>query len=121
MSAREIDPKFMEVARGKRVVILDEDEYDLLLDAYELSRAERVLEDKGDEIVDWRDATQVLVTNRIAEARRSRKISQRELARRLGIAPSTLSRQERPDANLTLGSLRAIAGCLGCSIHDLIE
>ena len=120
MSAGDIEPKYLEVERGRRIVILDEREYHRLLDAVETGVAERVLADESDEVLDWSEAGQELVTNRIAEARTARGVSQRELAGRLGIAPSTLSRQERVDANLTLGSLRAIAAALGCSIHELI-
>jgi ribosome-binding protein aMBF1 (putative translation factor) len=120
MAKAELKPKFIEVRRGKRLVILEEAEYERLLDAVDAAEARRILDDETDPVLDWSEACRELITNRIAEVRRTRDISQRDLAAKLEVQPSTLSRWEKKDANLTLETLRKIAKALGCSVVSLI-
>jgi DNA-binding transcriptional regulator YiaG len=120
MARLEIDPKFIEVHKGKRIVVLDEDEYDRLLDLIDAARARAALADPGDRELDWRDASRGLTGNRIADARSARGLSQRALAARLGVPQSTVSRWEKKDANLTLATVRKIASALDYAVPDLI-
>jgi len=120
MAKAKFKPKFIEVSRSKRLVILDEEEYERLLDAADAADARRILDDETDPVFDWSEASGELVTNRIAEIRRARDISQRDLAQKLEVQPSTLSRWEKKDANLTLETLRRISKELGCSVVSLI-
>lgn len=120
MADVNIEPKYVKVGSGKRIVILDEEEFDSLLDAIDAVEARKVLSDPKDREIDWETASKDLVENRIAEVRASKSISQRDLADRLGVKPSTVSRWERKDANLTLETLRKVAVALACDIHDLI-
>ncbi len=121
MGQLTIDPKFVNVGSGKRIVILDEEEYHRLLDVIEAVEARKILSDQKDPEIDWETASKGLFENRIAEVRAEMDISQRELADRLGVKPSTVSRWERKDANLTLETLRKVAVALDCNIHDLIS
>ena len=121
MSEINIQPKYVKVSSGKRIVILEEEEFDRLLDAIEAAQAQIVLADPKDKEVDWETATKELFRNKIADVRSSRGISQRDLASRLGVKPSTVSRWERKDANLTLETLRKVAAALACDLHDLID
>ena len=121
MSDIRIDPKFVDVAPGKRIVILEEKEFDRLLDQIDAKQVRKILDDETDKEIDWAEASGELVTNRIAQVRSGLGLSQRELAARLNIKPSTVSRWERKDANLTLETLRKVAAALDCDIHDLIS
>jgi ribosome-binding protein aMBF1 (putative translation factor) len=116
----KLEPKFVDVGRGKRLVVLAEDEYDRLLDAVDAAEARRVLADPHDRELDWREASKDLVTNRIAEARAARGVSQQQLAARLRVGQSTVSRWEAKNANLTLATLRRIAHALDCEAADLL-
>lgn len=120
MAHVDIAPKFVKIDSGKRLVVLDEDEFERLLDAVELSEAQQALHDKSDPEIDWQTASKELIKNRIALVRAAKGLSQRQLAERLGVKPSTVSRWERPDANLTLETLRKIAAAIDCGVHDLI-
>ncbi len=120
MANVKLEPKFVEVRRGKRLVILDEAEYNCLLDVADAAEARRILADDADPELDWPEAGRGLVTNRIAAVRASRNLSQRNLAAKLEVKPSTLSRWEKKDANLTLETLRKIAKALNCPITSLI-
>ncbi len=121
MAEINIAPKYVEVGAGKRIVILDEDEFDKLLDSLELIEAKMILEDEQDTEIDWESATKELIRNRISAIRASKGVTQRALAARLGVRPSTLSRWEKANSNLTLETLRKVAAALECDIHDLIE
>ena len=61
------------------------------------------------------------VTLKIRAARKERGISQRDLARALGMAQSTLSRIERGERRLGVDQLIAIARALGVSPSDMID
>ena len=83
--------------------------------------AERIAADPKDRILTWKEIKDEFVVNRIAAVRERLGISQQELARRLKVRQSTVSRMEQKRANLTLGTLRKIAKALGCSVHQLIS
>ena len=57
---------------------------------------------------------------KIKEIRKAKGITQKELARRLNIAPSALSQIESDNNNIKSSTLHKIAAALDCSIHDLI-
>jgi DNA-binding Xre family transcriptional regulator len=118
---KNIEPKYVKVGAGKRIVILDEAEFNCLIDAVEAAEARAALHNPHDKEIDWETASKGLIENRIAEVRKAKKFSQKELALRLGVQPSTLSRWERKDANLTLETLRKIAAALGCEVVELIS
>lgn len=58
---------------------------------------------------------------RIAEVRKAAKITQEELAKKLGINRATLSKYENGTIDLSLSQLQKIADALGCSKWDLVE
>ena len=57
----DVEPKFVEVKKGKRLVILDEDEWDRVLDVIDAAEARRRLADENDPILDWRKASRGMV------------------------------------------------------------
>ncbi len=63
----------------------------------------------------------MLVNERIAAARRSKGISTTELAGKIGISQTTMSRYEKGMIKLIPEPvIHRIADALGCSYHDLI-
>lgn len=63
---------------------------------------------------------QTNVSVRIRAARKDRGVSQRELARALGVAQSTLSRIERGERRVSVDRLVAIARALGVRPADML-
>ena len=116
----DINPQVVEVG-GKKLVIMDEDDYDRLLDAIDLAEAERIARDPKDPVLTWDEIKDEFIKNRIAEMREQAGITQKELARRLKVRQSTISRMERENANLTLSTLRKIAKALDCQVPELIS
>ena len=105
---------------GKKLVILEQKEYDRLVDCADAAEARRIKADKSDAVLPWDKGLGGLIVNRIAERRREKGLSQRKLAERLDVRPSTLSRWERKDANLTLETIRKIAKALRVKSSTLI-
>ena len=58
---------------------------------------------------------------KIRAARKERGVSQRELARALGVAQSTLSRMERGERRVSVDRLIAIARALGVRPSDMMD
>ena len=110
----------MEVG-GRKLVIMGEEDYDRLLDVIDLAEAERIAGDADDPVLDWKDIKDELIKNRIAKMREKAGVTQKELARRLKVRQSTISRMERENANLTLTTLKKVAKALDCSVHQLIS
>jgi DNA-binding XRE family transcriptional regulator len=116
----KIDAQLVEVG-GSRLVIMDEEEYDRLLDAIDAVEAEKIAKDPKDRILAWDEIKDELIVNRIAKVREQMGVTQKELARRLKVRQSTISRIERKGANLTLSTLRRVAKALGCSVNQLVS
>jgi transcriptional regulator with XRE-family HTH domain len=57
----------------------------------------------------------------LAEWRNHRKMSQEQLASRIGSTKSSISRWETNDRDITLGALGAIAEALNCDVLDLFR
>ncbi len=115
----KIDVQVVKVG-GQGIVVMSEEEYERLLDALDVAEAERVLNDPNSRFLKWEDVQKELLRNRIAGARKERRVTQKELARRLKVKQSTVSRMEKPDANLTLATLRRVAKALKCPVHELL-
>lgn len=60
------------------------------------------------------------ISNNIKKAREERRITQSEIARKLGIEPTNYPRLEKRGNRLTLEQLEAIAGALGVSLVELL-
>lgn len=54
--------------------------------------------------------------DRLIEERHRAGLSQRQLAEKLGVAPSTICRMEQHDADLTLSQIRHYAYGIGCEV-----
>jgi DNA-binding XRE family transcriptional regulator len=115
----QVEAQFVEVG-GKKLVIMDEEEYDRLLDVIDAIQAERIASDPSDRVLPWAEIKDRFMRNRVAEVREGKGVTQKELARRLKVKQSTVSRMERAEANLTLATLRRVAKALACSVHELI-
>ena len=76
--------------------------------------------DESDRILTWDEIKDEFMRNRIAEVRKELGMTQKELAKKLRVKQSTVSRMERNDANLTLATLRRAAKALGRPVHELL-
>ena len=59
--------------------------------------------------------------NRIKDVRKSKGITQKELAEKLGVTPQAVSQFERSEPDrFTIATLQNIAAALECQVDDLI-
>ena len=106
---------------GRKLVVMEAAEYERLLDEIDALEAKRISEDRSDPVLRSKDVKGGFLRNHIAQVREKRGLSQKELASRLGVEQSVVSRWEGPNANLTIETLRRIAKALGCPVHRLIS
>lgn len=111
--------QFVEIG-GKKFVILSEEDYEKLLDRLDDIEIDKVLEDESDPIVPWEEVKDEIMQNRISEARKAAGLTQKELAKRMKIEQSALSRLEKKGTNLTIKTLKSVAKALGCEVHELV-
>ena len=105
---------------GHKLVIMSEKEYERLLDEIDAADVERIAKDESDRVLTWDDIKHEFLRNRIAEVRKGVGVTQKELAKRLRVKQSTVSRWEKTDANMTLSTLRRIAKALEVPAHELL-
>lgn len=114
--------QFLEENRRKKFVILSYRDYQTLVDlageATEYRKAIHVLRDTKDKILEY--DSEAVTENPILQVRQARGISQRELANRLHVDPSYVSRLEKRGANPSKKTLQRIAKALDCEVDELI-
>lgn len=116
---KKVEVEFVKVA-GRGLVIMSEKDYEALLDEIDAADAERIANDESDRILTWDEIKDEFMRNRIAEVRKELGMTQKELAKKLRVKQSTVSRIERNDANLTLATLRRVAKALKRPVHELL-
>jgi len=65
-------------------------------------------------------STTVAVANRLRQVAQSKKVSQKELARRLEVSPSVISKVFKNPDRSTVRTLKRIAKALGVELHAII-
>ena len=118
-AARSNKVEFVEIG-GRSLAIMSEEDYEALLDEIDAADAERIANDPNSRFLTWDEIKDEFMRNRIAEVRKELGMTQKELAKRLRVKQSTVSRMERNDANLTLATLRRAAKALGRPVHELL-
>ena len=116
---KKVEVKFVEIA-GRSLAIMSEKDYEALLDDIDAADAERIANDESDRILTWDEIKDEFMRNRIAEVRKELGMTQKELAKKLRVKQSTVSRMERNEANLTLATLRRAAKALKRPVHELL-
>jgi len=117
--SNKVEVEFVEIA-GRSLAIMSEEDYEALLDEIDAADAERIANDPNSRFLTWGEIKDELMRNRIAEVRKELGMTQKELAKKLRVKQSTVSRIERNDANLTLATLRRVAKALKRPVHDLL-
>jgi len=103
-------------------VVLPVDEYEVLI-ANEMAH-EAIAQMANDDKVEWIDADLFalqLAADRIVHARKARKMTQKQLAEKLGVPQSQISRIERNPDHTTVRTLKRIAKALNVDIRALIS
>lgn len=70
---------------------------------------------------DYRQKPRSTNNSAIARIRIERGMTQQELAEKIGVTYSNVSRWERGEVSPTIKSMLKIAAVLGCSLDDLVD
>ncbi|MEC9372808.1 MAG: helix-turn-helix transcriptional regulator [Planctomycetota bacterium] len=87
----------------------------------EISEADRIISDPHTRWSSIAEVTISLGWSRIELARKSRKMSQTELAEKSGLSQSRISRIENKPESMTIDELRRLAAALDVDVAALIE
>ncbi len=102
-------------------VLIPLDQYEMLSKSDVLNRALDRLADRGEPVVDGDEFALELAAGRIARARKEAGLTQAQLAARLKLPQSQISRIERNPDHTTVRTLKKIARALGVDISALVS
>lgn len=102
-------------------VMVPIDEYERLMLAEMAADAERISSDPATKWTNVDDFFADVAAKRLVTARKAKGITQQELANRLGIAQTQISRIEKNPDRTTLRTLKRIAKALRVDVRDLID
>ncbi len=114
-------PQYIGVGSRTTHVILPIDEYERLMLADMAADAHRVAADPQSKWVDVDDFFAQVTAKRLVAARKAQGVTQQELANRLGVAQTQISRIEKNPDRTTLRTLKRIAKALKVDVKNLID
>jgi ribosome-binding protein aMBF1 (putative translation factor) len=113
-------PSVLDSAGARTHVLVPVDRFNQLSDAERALRAMEALESDSSEWIDADTSALRLAGSRLRRARIAKGLTQKQLAERLRIPQSQVSRIEREPDRSTLRTLKRIAKALGVDIRALI-
>ena len=113
-------PSVLDSAGERTHVLVPVDRFEQLSDAERVLRAMEALESDSSEWIDADTSALRLAGSRLRRARIAKRLTQKQLAERLRIPQSQISRIERDPDRSTLRTLKRIAKALSVDIRALI-
>ena len=109
---------------GRQVVVIPTDIWEevveLLEDYIDVRDSEAALADPKDLAISLEEARSIYLDNHIKKVRRRKKMTQKELAKKLSISQTRVSQIENTDYRPTIKTYRRVAKALGVDITELI-
>ena len=103
-----------------KYVLVPVDEYEQLIKADMAKQAVKQIESKDDDLVDADDLALQIAGDRIVRARKSAGLTQQQLAKKLRIPQSQISRIERNPDHTTIRTLKRVAKALKVDVQALV-
>lgn len=119
-----VDHGVLMVNGSPAYVLVPVEEYERLILAEAYRDAARVLDADRDNPAAWEDSDQFaleLAGSWIAEARKNKGWTQVQLARKLGVPQSQVSRIERRPDHTTMRTLKRVARALGVDLRGIVH
>jgi DNA-binding XRE family transcriptional regulator len=102
-------------------VILPIEEYDRLMDALEAQELAEQLDDPKTEWVEAEDAALEIAGSWLAKVRKQAGLTQKQLAAKLRVPQSQISRIEKHPERSTMRTMKRIAAALGVDVATLLS
>ena len=117
-----LQPGHSYVMKGHRVthVQIPIDDYEQLFGGDYIAQAAAILEDPNTKWIDGEEFALQVAGRRIAEARKAKGLTQKQLGDKLGLPQSQISRIERNPDRTTVRTVKKIATALGVSVRALV-
>ncbi len=93
---------------------------ELIEDYLDVRDAKAVLDDPKSVFIPLEEAAKDWIDNNIKKVRKKKRVTQKELAKRLRVSQSRISQIEDPDHRPTSRVYERVAKALGCGVEDLI-
>lgn len=118
---QKLHPAFIDREGGTHHVLLPVDEYERLLKAEMALQAIAQIENEKDEdFIDADDLAIELATESVVKARKAAGLTQAQLAKKLGMPQSQISRIERNPDRTTVRTLKKIAKALRVDVRAFV-
>lgn len=108
----------------KMMVVLPAEEWervvDTLMDYFDALDVQEMMDDPAEKSIPWEEARKELFANNIRAVRKRKKVTQAELAARLGVTQAWISELEQPDHRPTPETYKKVARALGCAVEVLM-
>lgn len=101
-------------------VMVPVDEYEKLIKADMVKHAVMQIDSKEDDFVDANDVALQIAGDRISRARKNAGLTQLQLAKKLRIPQSQISRIERNPNHTTIRTLKRVAKALNVDVRSLV-
>lgn len=95
-------------------------EYEKLIKADMVKNAVKQIDSKDDDFVDANDVALHIAGDRISQARKKAGLTQLQLAKKLRIPQSQISRIERNPNHTTIRTLKRVAKALNVDVRSLV-
>jgi DNA-binding XRE family transcriptional regulator len=109
---------------GNAMVAIPIEEFDQIvqkLEDYEdIQRAKKILADKSDPVISFEEGRRKYLGNHIKRVRGRKKMTQKALAKKLGVSQGRVSEIEKADYRPTMKTYRRVAKALSCDVTELI-
>ena len=109
---------------GKPMVVIPLEVWESIIEEIEdmkgYLRAKAILDDPKSVFIPLEEAEKTWFDNNIKKVRKKKRVTQKELAKRLRVSQSRISQIEDPDHRPTSRVYERVAKALGCGVEDLI-
>ena len=118
------DPAFTMEVEGESMVAIPVEVWERIVEEFEDAaaalRAKAIMADASDPIISLEEGRKELFDNHIKRVRKRKRMTQVQLAKKLGISQGRVSEIEHLDYRPTIKTYRRVAKALGCEGKDLI-
>ncbi len=118
------DPAFTMEVEGVSMVAIPVELWERIVEEFEdaaaASRAKAIMADASDPIISLEESRKELFDNHIKRVRKRKRMTQVQLAKKLGISQGRVSEIEHLDYRPTIKTYRRVAKALGVDITELL-
>lgn len=110
--------------KGETMVLVPVEEWErvveTLQDHFDALEVQEMMEDPSSKFIPWEEARKKHLSNRIKQVRKRKKITQKELGKRLKVSQARVSQLEDPEYRPSMRVYKRVAKVLDCPVEALM-